>query len=543
MIKQATRRKGAARQQIALPASIPAPVLGWNAQDSLAGMKPDYAVILDNWIPRASYVEIRRGSKNQISGLTEPVETLMAYRGDPSGIDQLYAVADDSIYDASTAGAAGTPVVTGLTSARFQYTNFANDGGAWLYAVNGADDPYLYDGSSWTNPTITGSSGTVTLDKADLIDVMPHKRRLFFVEKNTKRVWYLGTNAIQGGANLLDLGPVFQQGGVILCQGTWSLDGGQGQDDYAVWVTTEGEVAVYQGTDPDNDNEWSLVGVFSIGRPLGRRALFKFGGDLQILTTNGVFPLSQALGFDRGQQNNVAVTAKIQNAFSVATQQHFSKFGWQGITYQQGSLAIYNIPIDELTTSHQYVQNLQTGAWCRFTGLNAYCWEIYNGGIYFGTSDGVYQWDNGVTDSGNDLIADMKTAFNYFGRRGTQKKFNMIRPILNATADVSPAIEMLTDFVERDPIATPITTVSSSSDLAIRANWTSTAAIGYCGAVRAQVKLSVDPDLIAAVAVGDGNTVGTGGGDTLVVGSVDSLDNSQIQAISFDILYEQGGQL
>lgn len=544
MMRQALRAKAPNRQQVAIPASIPAPVRGWNAQAPLASMKPDDAVIMDNWIPRAGYVEIRRGSVAWASGLSDPTESLMVYRGDPSGGDQLFAVSGGDIYDATAEGAVGSPVKSGLTSNRLQYTNFANDGGAWISAVNGEDDPLLYDGTTWTNPTITGSSGSLTLVPATLVDVMVHKRRLMYAEKDSLRVWYLDLNAIQGTASLLDLGPVFQMGGALACMGTWSLDGGAGQDDFAVYMTTEGEVAIYQGTDPSDANYWSLVGVFAVGKPIGRRALFKFGGDLLIVTTNGVLPLSQALRFERAQENQVAITARIQDAWAEATANYSGLFGWQGIAYQQGQLAIYNVPTSELSTSVQFVQNLQTGAWCRFTGLDAFCWEVTDTAIFFGGADAVYRWDRGITDAGADLVCDLKSAFNYFGRRGTQKQFTMLRPIINATSDVQPAIEMLTNFEERDPVAVPTTTIMGVSGLAIRQDWASVQGVGYCGAVRAQVKVAADPDLVGILAVGDGNLIITeAGGDNIATATPESLNDSRIQIISFDVMFQQGGQL
>ncbi len=87
------------------------------------------------------------------------------------------------------------------------------------------------------------------------------------MQEDSLRVWFLEPFAIQGTANLLDLGPIFDKGGAILCQSTWTLDGGSGADDLAVWVTTQGQVAVYQGLDPSDANNWALVGIPCVGVP------------------------------------------------------------------------------------------------------------------------------------------------------------------------------------------------------------------------------------------------------------------------------------
>lgn len=507
-------------------------------------MRPNEAVILDNWIPRPGYVELRRGSREHASGASDPTESLLVYRGQSSGDDEMFAAAGGDLYDVTALGSVFTsPVKTGLTNNRIQSANFANDGGAFMVCCNGADTPFRYNSSTWANLTITGTSGSITLTSSDLVDVMAHKRRLFWIEDGTLRVWYLDVDAISGTANLLDLGPVFQQGGALLCQGTWTLDSGFGPDDFACFFSNQGEVAIYQGTDPSDADNWALVGVFSIGIPLGRRAVYKFGGDLQVLTTLGVYSLSQALRLDRGQLNRVAITAKIQNAFATATQSYRDNFGWEGIVYPVGGLAIYNVPTEELTTSEQYVQTLQTGAWCRFTGMDAFCWAIANDKPYFGTDDGVYEFDQGVTDGSDDLTGDIKTAWNAFGNTGVEKQFTMIRPVLNATPDVSPAVEMLTDFQEREPVSVPVTTVMGGGDPTIRANWTGATGIGYYGAVRMQITQQLDSTLVSNLVTGGGDTVVTGGGDTVVTAAAEPVNDSVLQAINFDVIYAVGGRL
>ncbi len=543
MIRQALKTNKQRIQQ-ATSRSIPAPTGGWNAVDPLANMKPQFAVILDNWIPRAAYVELRRGSRAWCRDAPAPVESLMIYRGDKVGGDQIYAVSDGDVYNATTLESTFTaPVYTGLTNSRVQYINFANDGGAFLICVNGADTPFYWNNTAWAALTISGTSGSITLDPDDLSDVVMHKRRLFFVENGTLRVWYLDTDAIQGASSLLDLGPVFQFGGTISAIGTWSLDGGQGQDDYLTIFSTEGEVAIYQGTDPADALNWSLVGVFGVGYPLGKRSLLKFGGDLLALTTGGVQPLSQALKLDRAADDNVAITARIQNAFQVATQTYGSLFGWEACAYERGSLVIYNVPTAELTTSVQFVQNAQTGAWCRFTGLNAFCWDTTDTNIYYGGTDGVYQWDVGVTDNGEDVTCDVQVAFNTYGFSGRVKHFTMVQPVLNATANVRPAIEMLTDFEDREPESVPTTVISDRTDvLTIRKDWTSVVGDGAWGSVRMQAVLSTDLGSTTILADGDGNDIVDGAGNEIAIDSGEPV-TAQLQCIGFNVLFEAGGVL
>jgi hypothetical protein len=283
-------RANVARAQTASARSVPAPVGGLDTESPLANMPAQNAVILDNWIPRAGYVEIRRGFVQQVTGTSDPVETLVTYAGDPSG-DQLFACAGADIFDVTSAGALASAVFTasGSTpSARWNWTNFANDAGRFVLLANGVHSPVKYNGSAWSAAAVTGTSGSITLVGTDLKLVMAHKRRIHYGEKDRLRVWFLDINAVQGAAGLLDLGPIFTKGGSLAGMGTWTLDGGSGPDDMAVYVTTEGQVAIYQGTDPSDANEWALVGVYDVAKPIGGRCLVRYGADLAILTEDGM---------------------------------------------------------------------------------------------------------------------------------------------------------------------------------------------------------------------------------------------------------------
>jgi hypothetical protein len=531
------------RQQVSAGASLPAPIKGWDAQSPLAAMKPGNAVTLINWIPRPGYVEMRRGNRQQMVGFTDPVQSLIVWTGGGENMDKMFAVTGGSVYDASSLGSApGEPDYAGLTSNIVESENFSNDGGVFMLCANGADTPFYYDGTSFAALSITGSSGSIVLDPATLFSLFAHKKRLFWLEGTSLRVWFFPVNAIQGPAQLLDLGPVFTEGGQLIAGGTWSQDGGQGPDDLAVFLTNKGQIAVYQGTDPASATDWALVGVYDVGIPLGRRSLLKYGGDLVALTTLGVVPLSQAVQLNRADQDKVALTSKIENAFAVATQAYGDLFGWQGMFYPRGGLAIYNVPTVEFASSVQYVQDVQSGGWCQFTGMNAICWTLANGNPYFGAVDGVYQYDIGVTDDGEDLTADMTCAFTSYGAPGRLKQFTALRPILRATPNVRPAVAMLIDFNSGVPTAVPTVIDDRSTDLQTRYQWTGVTGVGYYGAPTMRVVTMLESNVNADLAVGDGDVVGDGEGNTIITDSNEPF-NAQIQVVGFDVIYQPGGQI
>lgn len=539
-------RANTARAAVAKTRAIPPPVGGWDTESQISAMPATNAVILNNWIPRAASCEMRRGYVQQVTGFASPVESLIAWRGDDVG-DRLFACAGVNIHEVTAAGPLGSAVYASAASARWKSTNFANDAGAFAVAANGAQTPIAYNGAAWIALAITGESGVITLAPAKLSDPMTHKRRLWFVERDTLRVWFLPTNAIQGAASLLDLGPLAYKGGRLAAQGTWSLDNGQGIDDVAVFFTTEGQVIVFQGIDPTSPDNWTLVGVFDLAKPVGDRPLFKWGADLVVMTADGVMPLSQALSRDREQAKQIALTQKIASAFARAAQSCGGNFGWGGMLYSgRGSLAIFNIPTTELTAADQYVQSIQTGAWCRFTGIPAICWEVANDKAYFGAQDGVYRWDIGASDNSEVISSDLKSAFSAFGSPVRKKRFTMIQPLLRAPALIRPALEVLVDYEERSPTAVPTviapSDVTSEDDAVLRADWTSANGVGYVGAPRMAIQILSNDEVSRLAVNGSDLIVDETGGDHILISPNLPLDVS-VELLGFNVMFQEGGAL
>jgi hypothetical protein len=148
-----------AKRFTATTASVPAPIGGWNARDSVAEMNPLDAVVLNNFYPTPSQIQLRKGYTQYATGITGQVDTLMQYSG--GSTSKFFAAAGSVIYDVSTTGAA-TSVVTGQGSDRWQYVNASTAGGNFLTAVNGTDPALIYDGTTWIKYATTSTAQTIT---------------------------------------------------------------------------------------------------------------------------------------------------------------------------------------------------------------------------------------------------------------------------------------------------------------------------------------------------------------------------------------------
>lgn len=435
--------------------TFPAPVRGLNTRDAITAMKPGYAVVLDNYFPESTFVKLRRGGSSWATGFTGDVETLMEWNGPSSR--KFFAANGTAIYDITSSGAIGAGAVTGLTNVRFSFVQFTTTGGDFLVLCNGADAVRNYDGTSWTSPSITNVSGDT------LNYVASFKRRLWFVEENSTRAWYLPADAIAGAAAKLDLGAVFRDGGHLKMIGSFSMDAGDGPDDFIAFFSANGEIAVYQGTDPSSATTFALVGTFHAGDAVGERSLLKVGGDLALISYDGIVSVQTMLKIDRSAANKAAVTNAIDRAFADAARLYGSSWGWQAITYPRGHYALVNVP-RSATVSWQYVMNTQTGAWCRFLGQPARCWGLFGEDLYYGMAGKVVKADTGTDDLGAAIDGDILPAFQDFGGGSLLKQFKMARPLYRANAVPTIAIVFNVDYAQVRPQVTDAPQGGSAGD-------------------------------------------------------------------------------
>ena len=487
----------ARRKATGVPGHVPAPIFGWNARDSIADMDPRFAILADNWWPTPSDVALRQGWDAHVTDISGQVESLMVYNN-PNGTETLFCAAGTAFYDVTTAGAVGAAVQSALTNARWFDTNFTTTAATYLIACNGADSPRYWDGSAWVAVTGVSTPAITGVTTTTLIFPWAHKNRMFFVQKDTLTVWYLGADAVGGAATAFRLNGVAKKGGYIVAGGTWTIDAGEGVDDHWVAITSEGEVIVYKGTDISSASTWTLVGVWSLGQPIGRRCLIKYRGDLLLILKDGVFPLSKAL-LSATVDRAVALTDNIGPAMSEAATLYGTNFGWQLLHYPKADMLLLNVPISEGWAQQQYVMNTQgTNPWARFKSITANCWAIHNGIAYFGGNGVVGEfWNADLDDNGNDIDADMKQAFNYF-KTGNLKRWTAARPIIATNGTPAIAIGLNVDYSDDDPTGTlsftPTTYAVWDSSLwdvgiwggglSVSRQWQNVSGVGFCAALR-----------------------------------------------------------
>ena len=430
--------------------SLAAPIKGLNTRDPVSAMDASYAVELENWFPMPAGVAARAGSSDWVTGFAAVPKTLMAYQSPTAS--KLFAATDAGIYDVTIAGVVGASV-TALTNGNLNFVNATSLGGSYLLAVNGTDKLKLYDGATWADidnvsvPAITGLATT------SIANLTVHGRRIWVIQKNSMSAWYLPVNVISGALTEFPLGQLFKRGGKLKTLFTWTVDGGQGQDDFLCFLSSEGELAVYAGVDPTTSTGFALQGVYYVGIPVSDRCQAKYGGDVFLVTQDGAEPLSKSLQ-TASINRSLAFSDAISQKFTDAAQNYGGRNGWQVLVWPTGNLAIVNIPTAEFQTADQYVMNTITGAWTVFTGWNAISFEQLGTSLFFSTSNKICKAWTGTSDSGAAITFKCRQAYNYFGTRKRKKHLKLIRPIFTYNSGFSATIGVSADFANLIPTST-----------------------------------------------------------------------------------------
>lgn len=382
---------------------------GLNVADALDNMEPQYAVQMDNIIPDVDGDRVRRGYVN--INTTPTSKLIPILRGSVqkmigAHVSTLTVYDDDWTVEATKGGFSNDNWV----SADF------TDGAGVVHTIlaNGSSIPQDY------TSTLVDVGYTLT-GFPNLDCPLAFKNRLYFISGDWQ-IAYSGVQSISGSLTAFDMGSYFKKGGKLLSIANWTQDAGNGADDLFVLISTEGEVLIYSGTSPEAQ-DWSMIGTFSITKPVGKRCWAQLGADLILITQRGYFPLSSVLSDLRA--NRALLNQKIDG---ITKGRDFNK-RWEIHYRPSTNWLIINAPSDTgIYNYEQHVCNLNTNAWCRFVGMDANSWAVLGDDLYFSNAQGIWKADTGTTDDGKDITFCLQKAYNNFG---TPLKKQIMRVVPN----------------------------------------------------------------------------------------------------------------
>lgn len=518
-----------------------APVGGINARDAISVMPETDAIDLINWIPDTFGVRTRKGFREWAINIPDnkPVKSLMSWMGPatafPGGtyLDVptelpgfMFAATDDAIYDVtvSTDAPAVSKTLSGAEDCGWlSHVALSNSGGAFLSVCSETDGYFYFNGVSWATPTFGIGAGQVGgINPALLCFVTSWKRRLWFIEKDSTSAWYLPADSITGVAVEYDFGPLFKRGGYLSYIANWTIDAGEGIDDFLVVVSSNGDIVVYKGTDPASAATFQSVGTWSVGQiPVGRRAFTQYGGDLVILSADGINPISFVTrgGSSILQATGQEYSSKIRSPLGQDLRASFTMQGWQLLFHPTERLLVCGVPDYGGRRSRQFAMSTTLNSWCKFENIPALCYGVSGGYVLSGTNDGrVLLLFSGYFDStpygenvGDGIAGVVQPAFSYFDSPAMQKIFYMMRPNFLAVDVPAVTSSVSVDFEVQNPTGVssfPVGTAAiwdvSKWDAAIwggkklsYAEWVTVGGIGFSGAASLNTVCAADSVLVS----------------------------------------------
>lgn len=451
--------------------TYPGPTLGLMAVNNLAVAVPGSALVLDNFFPTATGAVMRRGKRlyATLGAGDMPTESLFSYV--LGNQHELFGATDTTIYNLTTvlepaniilgtenddsigtetddeigvSSTEGLEVLTGQTGGNWVVPQFATAGGTFLIGVNGADPAFLYDGTTFTTTTITFPVD-VTLTTADLSYAWIYKNRLWFLQKDSLNAWYLPVDQIGGELTLFPLGGVLGKGGSLTFGATWSQDVGDGLNALCAFISSEGEAAVYQGSNPSEAADWGIVGVYQTGKPMGPKAHIQIGGDIAMASDIAFVPLSEALRREYSQLGGNSLSAPIEALWPVEVDARRAE-PWHCALWTAKQMVLVGLPTVGSTAPSMLVMNSRTGKWARFTNWGSTCMHVFNDRLFIGDTMGrVFEGNVTGLDDGVPYTATYLPSFDQLDAPG-YKTVSMVRAVLRGPYTVREQMSTHTDY-------------------------------------------------------------------------------------------------
>lgn len=473
------------RQSIQRSGHLSAPMGGINRADSASAMSATDCLSLRNMCGSRYGLKVRPGHREWCTGLgAEPVQavrSILSFAGstDDSLADRLFACTTSGIWDVTTSSSSPSRTydfpTSNASSGRGVGTGFVTIAGHF-YAYCDEENGYiLYTQSTDTWGLVAGGAGAGEINGVDprnLAFVTLWKSRLLFVEKDSANMWYLPVGQVTGTVTKFDWGNKFLYGGALVGLWNWTIDGGVGVDDYLVAVSRGGDVAVYYGTDPSDVDAFAQKGMWFVGGiPAGRRIATNFGGDILLLSSLGVVPLSKLLAGGELASQDAYATRKLGPLFAESMKTRKDMIGWEIRIHPEEGALIIATPQYAGQPEQQFVMSLSSKGWGEWVDLPLVCAESWKGKLYFGTLDGRVcvndgAYDNVALDGSTAAAYDVEwSGLSAFQANGNiqQKQIQMIRTLLRVNGANPRCIEEARyDFDER-VISTALEASSGSS--------------------------------------------------------------------------------
>lgn len=453
------------RQVLNLSAyNLPPPVGGIYKQAAISERDPIYADDLVNCDALADIIKSRLGSDlysyNIGTSNYREVQNLFYFPIYGGNRFIAYQSNDGNFFDILGGGASPTNITGSITPLVNSFYSSSTIFVDQLFLA-----PADYNGGGNQDILALGPTGNVyypdfvgPYGEDKLLDfVTAYKGRLYFNQTDSLYIWYGDLNQIAGPTPALTsyyIGPFVSRGGTLAILGSLNTTQDISVENLFCAITWQGELLVFQGLYP-GDSTWALVGKYNMPPPISQRAVGYYNNSMVVLTKQGLLPLSNVVNNIREGSGGTykTLTYPINDFLNTELAPDNGFFSSININEAANKLIInYNTTGSAFNNgwrSRQFIMNLQTGAWSRWTALQACQWANIGEELYFGSLLGkvikanTYGQDYDPIDSNTYPIGSSSEVmdfvkimlnFNYLGDRIKKKLIRFLRPLIEYSA-------------------------------------------------------------------------------------------------------------
>lgn len=318
---------------------------------------------------------------------------------------------------------------------------------------------------------VTAPASASWIDPNKFAIILNHQNHVWFADTTNLAVYYLPLQQKSGEVKYLPLNALFKRGGTVRAIFSWTVDGGDGMDDKLVIFSSNGECAIYSGTDPDSD--YSLVGVFRFDSPMSKHCVTQYGGELYVLISTGLVPMSTLM---RAQVEHLGQTDRdVYTAFSDNSRRFRDLAGWQAFIDPSTSRIICNMPQGGANRYQQLVRFMPTQYWTSWSAIPARSFGWLNNVLYLGDDSGnLFASDPAyLDDDGMAIKVDVQLAWSNFKTPGV-KQFKMVKAYIITDGAPKPAIDIQVDYQTNPPQNQPELTFTNTGGEWDVADWDTT---------------------------------------------------------------------
>ena len=461
---------GKSHRQTAKVTTVPAPTKGMDSRIPLSELGSSNCVYSYNLMAAEYGMDLRKGYREFAVNVVDSapsalgVRTVIPFKGVniTGGANKIFVATNEGIFDVTDESIApilaiGFTNVGGIAGYGVYCHYIDQAGKELLYYADEDNGLFSYDSESdtWAVPV-----GINNIAVENIVFVVVHKQRIWFVEKNSTTAWYLPVASVSGDATAFHFGSKFPHGGKLKGLYNWSVDGGAGVDDHLVAISSAGDVIPYKGDDPSTADTWGLVGTYFIGEtPLGRSIANEYGGDLHIISVFGLVSMTDLLKGSSGMSmSQKGIGYQIAPLVRKMVQ---STLGTRGFDMKfLPSLGVLVIVSPETHSEDriQYVMNITTGGWTMWRGLEIDCIDEIGGVVYFGRKNNLYMMEGYLDNTikinppsvefhlGEPVEFSLLTGFSRHQSDGMFKQIQFVRPDFLGVSSPTYTVKTIYDF-------------------------------------------------------------------------------------------------